>query len=515
VTEFVLPELGENIEAGDVVRVLVHTGDTLQRDQPILELETDKATIEVPSSVSGVVKELRVKTGDKVKVGQAILVVDDEEAEAPPPDPNASGAKAASTRADAPAAVDAATEGGQAMDAQPKSGTTDDAATRGRQEREQGLGAAGDDQAAAKAGEGPAKAGEGKAGEGPAKAGPHVQAPAGEEGEARAQPGDAPAKAGAQARGRVLDISAGRAQQPQAAEPVPAAPSTRRYARELGLDISAVPGSGPGGRISVEDVKAHARDVIAGAGTALPGRSVALPDFTKWGDVERQPMRAIRRKTAEHMALAWATVPHVTQGDKADITDLEELRRRYAKRVEAAGGKLTITAITLKVIASALKVFPQLNASLDAATDEVVLKRYVHIGVAVDTENGLLVPVIRDVDQKNIVQLSGDLQALADKAKARKLSLEEMEGGSFTISNLGGIGGTYFTPIVNVPEVAILGMSRSVTEPVWKDGQFVPRLMMPLSLSYDHRVIDGADAIRFLRWVCEALEQPFVMSLQG
>jgi pyruvate dehydrogenase E2 component (dihydrolipoamide acetyltransferase) len=242
---------------------------------------------------------------------------------------------------------------------------------------------------------------------------------------------------------------------------------------------------------------------------------VALPDFTKWGDVERQPMRAIRRKTAEHMALAWATVPHVTQGDKADITDLEELRRRYAKRVEAAGGKLTITAITLKVIASALKVFPQFNASLDAATDEVVLKKYVHIGVAVDTENGLLVPVIRDVDQKNIVQLSVDLQALADKAKTRKLSLEEMEGGSFTISNLGGIGGTYFTPIVNVPEVAILGMSRSVTEPVWKDGQFVPRLMMPLSLSYDHRVIDGADAIRFLRWVCEALEQPFVMSLQG
>jgi pyruvate dehydrogenase E2 component (dihydrolipoamide acetyltransferase) len=283
----------------------------------------------------------------------------------------------------------------------------------------------------------------------------------------------------------------------------------------LGLDISAVPGSGPGGRISVEDVKAHAREVIAGAGTALPGRSVALPDFTKWGDVERQPMRAIRRKTAEHMALAWATVPHVTQGDKADITDLEELRRRYAKRVEAAGGKLTITAITLKVIASALKVFPQFNASLDAATDEVVLKKYVHIGVAVDTENGLLVPVIRDVDQKNIVQLSVDLQALADKAKTRKLSLEEMEGGSFTISNLGGIGGTYFTPIVNVPEVAILGMSRSVTEPVWKDGQFVPRLMMPLSLSYDHRVIDGADAIRFLRWVCEALEQPFVMSLQG
>jgi pyruvate dehydrogenase E2 component (dihydrolipoamide acetyltransferase) len=495
-TEFVLPELGENIEAGDVVRVLVHAGDTLQRDQTILELETDKATIEVPSSVSGVVKELRVKTGDKVKVGQAILVVDDEGADAPPPDSDATGARAASTRADAPAAVDAATEGGQAMDAQPKPGTTDDGAARGRHEREQGIGEADEGKAPAKAEKGPAKAGAHDRGE---------QAPAESEGQA-------PAKG---AKGRVLDISAGRAQQPQAAEPVPAAPSTRRYARELGVDISAVPGSGPGGRISVEDVKAHAREVIAGAGTALPGRPVALPDFTKWGDVERQPMRAIRRKTAEHMALAWATVPHVTQGDKADITDLEALRQRYGKRVEAAGGKLTITAITLKVIASALKVFPQFNASLDVANDEVVLKKYVHIGVAVDTENGLLVPVMRDVDHKNIVQLSMELQALAEKAKARKLSLEEMEGGSFTISNLGGIGGTYFTPIVNVPEVAILGMSRSVTEPIWKDGQFVPRLMMPLSLSYDHRVIDGADAIRFLRWVCEALEQPFVMSLQG
>jgi pyruvate dehydrogenase E2 component (dihydrolipoamide acetyltransferase) len=255
--------------------------------------------------------------------------------------------------------------------------------------------------------------------------------------------------------------------------------------------------------------------VITGAAAAAPVRGVALPDFTKWGDVERQPMRAIRRKTAERMASAWSTVPHVTQGDKADITDLEQLRQKYAKRVEAAGGKLTITAIALKVIASALKVFPHFNTSIDLANEEVVFKKYIHIGVAVDTEAGLLVPVIRDVDRKNIVQLSTELQEIADKAKARKLSLEEMEGGSFTISNLGGIGGTYFTPIVNVPEVAILGMSRSVTEPVWRDGQFVPRLMMPLSLSYDHRIIDGADAIRFVRWVCEALEQPFVMSLQG
>jgi len=477
-TEFTLPELGENIASGDIVRVLVHTGDVLQRDQPVLELETDKATIEVPSSVSGVIKELRVKPGEKVKVGQSILVVEEQSAETPPPEPAQSSPDAAGAAASAPAKSEAAIEGGLTMDVQVKSGSLDPD-SRGQQEREQRLG--------------------------------EVDRPAAS---APAPPSEAAPKSGRQ--GRVLDISAGRTpQQPSAAATVPAAPSTRRYARELGLDITSVPGSGPGGRVSVDDVKAHARSVISGSGPGTAARALPLPDFTKWGEVERQPMRAIRRKTAEHMASAWATVPHVTQGDKADITELDDLRKKYAKRVESAGGKLTITAITLKVVASALRVFPQFNASLDLTNEEVVLKKYVHIGVAVDTENGLLVPVIRDVDRKNVLQLSVELQQVAERAKARKLSLDEMEGGSFTISNLGGIGGTYFTPIVNVPEVAILGMSRSVTEPVWRDGQFVPRLMVPLSLSYDHRAIDGADGIRFLRWVCEALEQPFVMSLEG
>ncbi len=487
-TEFTLPELGENIEAGDIVRVMVHAGDTLERDQPVLELETDKATIEVPSSVSGVIKELRVKPGDKVKVGAVILTVDEDAADVAPPDPNAAGSNVASTKAAAPIVDEAITEGGQATEAQVQAGSIDGADKRGRQEREQGLGKVDESR-------GPAAAPQAK----------------------NARDSEAQESTGSQRQGpgRVVDITAGRTQQPSAAGSVPAAPSTRRYARELGLDVSQVPGSGPGGRISVEDVKTHARNVIGGAAAGAPVRAIPLPDFTKWGEVERQPMRAIRRKTAERMTTAWTTVPHVTQGDKADITELEGLRQKYAKRVEAAGGKLTVTAIAVKVIASALKVFPQFNASIDVASEEVVLKKYVHIGVAVDTENGLLVPVIRDVDRKNIVQISSELQELADKAKGRKLSLEDMEGGSFTISNLGGIGGTYFTPIVNVPEVAILGMSRSVTEPVWRDSQFVPRLIMPLSLSYDHRIIDGADAIRFLRWVCDALEQPFVMSLQG
>jgi pyruvate dehydrogenase E2 component (dihydrolipoamide acetyltransferase) len=215
------------------------------------------------------------------------------------------------------------------------------------------------------------------------------------------------------------------------------------------------------------------------------------------------------------MRNAWLTVPHVTQHDQADITALEQLRKQFAEPVEAAGGKLTVTAITLKVIAAALKVFPQFNASIDQARDEIVLKKYYHVGVAVDTDRGLLVPVIRDVDQKNIRELAVEMNQLAERARNKKLTLEEMQGGSFTITNLGGIGGTSFTPIVNAPEVAILGMSRASFQPVYNGSSFEPRLMLPLSLSYDHRLIDGADAARFLRWVARALEQPFLLALEG
>jgi len=263
-------------------------------------------------------------------------------------------------------------------------------------------------------------------------------------------------------------------------------------------------------------VKAFAKRLVTGA--AKGGAAAEpLPDFARWGEIERQPMRAVRRKTAEHLSVAWQTIPHVTQCDLADITGLEELRKKYSKQVEAAGGNLTVTAVAVKVIASALKVFPQFNASIDMAADEIVLKKYVNVGVAVDTDRGLLVPVIKNADRKNIVQLAVELAQLSEKARTRKISLEEMQGGTFSISNLGGIGGTYFTPIVNAPEVAILGISRARMEPVHQkdSGQFVPRFMLPLSLSYDHRVIDGADGIRFLRWVAEALEQPFLLSLQG
>ena len=308
---------------------------------------------------------------------------------------------------------------------------------------------------------------------------------------------------------------------------VPAAPSVRRFAREIGVDVHQVRGSGMSGRISIEDVKAYAKALNEQIQTWLPGQQgglstgnvgvarETLPDFSKWGEIERQQMSNIRRKTAEHLSYAWATIPHVTQFDKADITDLEKLRKQFGKKVEEAGGKLTVTAVLLKVLASALKVFPQFNSSVDMEKNEIVFKKFVNVGIAVDTDRGLLVPVIRDVDKKNIIQLSVELQEVSKKARDKKLSLEDMQCGCFTISNLGGIGGTYFTPIVNSPEVAILGVSKSSYEPVYINEKFEPRLMMPLSLSYDHRIIDGADGIRFLRWIVNALENPFLLSLEG
>jgi len=295
----------------------------------------------------------------------------------------------------------------------------------------------------------------------------------------------------------------------------PASPSVRRHARELGIDINQVRGSGPGGRISAEDVTHFAREVIRHASGAGAPAAAPLPDFSKWGEVERKPMSNIRRVTAERLAHAWAAIPRVTQYDRADITSLEELRKQFSKKAEAAGGKLTVTAIAVKVIASALRAVPQFAASVDAPSSEIVYKKYYHIGVAVDTDRGLLVPVIRNADRKNIIELSTELARLAEKARNRKLTLEEMEGGVFTITNLGGIGGTGFSPVVNWPEVAILGISRASLEPVYLEGQLAPRLILPLSLSYDHRLIDGAHAARFLRWIAEALEQLFLLPLEG
>ena len=489
--EFKIPELGENVTGGEVVRVMVNAGDALKKDQPVLELETDKATIEVPSDVEGTVREIKVKKGDKVKVGQLVLTLDEGDAaqQTKPAEPEKKDAKPQEAKPkEQPVA--AAEEGGLSQkasaDPQPAGG--------------------GEARAAADKGEGQAEPPETQQAEEPA--------PSTAEGAPR------------QKRGEVVDINRGARQQPQATAPAEsaeaplvasaAAPSVRRLARELGVDISGISGSGPGGRISPEDVQAHVRGVMSGV-TAPGGGAVApsqpLPDFSKWGEVERKPMSNIRRKTAEHLGHAWHVIPHVTQHDKADITNLEALRKQYGPQAEKAGGKLTMTAIALKIVGAALKRFPQFNASIDQSKNEIVYKKAIHVGVAADTERGLLVPVVRNVDSKGIFELAAELAKASEKARGGKLSLDEMQGGGFTITNLGGIGGTSFTPIVNWPEVAILGISRGAQEPVWNGSAFEPRLMLPLSLSYDHRVIDGADAARFLRWVCDAFEQPFVLSL--
>jgi pyruvate dehydrogenase E2 component (dihydrolipoamide acetyltransferase) len=524
VNEFTLPELGENISAGDVLRVLVKPGDVLAKDQPVLELETDKATIEVPSSIEGQVKDIKVKAGDKVKVGQTILTVESAagetaaDAESQPaktgakPQPG-KAAKREASEGDGQAAAEAEQEDEQpAPSKQHAVGANTAAKVPGeRQGVEQHVEGARRDTAADKSGVKPRS--------------PEIEEPEPEEADSApaAAAGSTSAKGQDEApapRQKVVDISRGSRPAAEPAEPAapevppaPAAPSVRRLARELGVEINEVQGTGASGRISVDDVKAHAKRLVSGLARTGGMAAEPLPDFSRWGDVERQPMRAVRRKTAEHLSVAWATVPHVTQYDLADITALEDVRKKYAKQVEGAGGNLTVTAIAVKVVATALQRFPQFNASIDMAASELVLKKYVNVGIAVDTDRGLLVPVIRNADRKNIVQISVELAQLSEKARTRKIAVEEMQGGCFSISNLGGIGGTYFSPIVNAPEVAILGISRASMQPKFENGGFVPRLMLPLSLSYDHRVIDGADGIRFLRWVAEAMEQPFLLAL--
>jgi pyruvate dehydrogenase E2 component (dihydrolipoamide acetyltransferase) len=454
-SEFKLPELGENISQGDLVRLMIAPGTKVSEGQPVMELETDKAVIEVPSSVSGMVKEVKVKEGEKIKVGQVIFTLEGGDAASPPARPSNAPVEHVTGQHGARLAFQAAIRA------------------------------------------------EGKT-------------------EEQALPPDQPQPP---PPGFSMPVQLGKVAGTEHRQPIPAAPHVRRFAREVGVDIYEVQGSGPGGRISEDDIKAYAKALLSAAATAAQAPRAGhfaqpqLPDFTKWGKVERVSMRGVRRKTAEHLAESWNTIPHVTQHDRADITELEQLRARFAPKAEEAGGKMTVTAIALKVCAAALKVFPQFNASIDIEKEEIVYKQYISIGVAADTDRGLLVPVIRDVDKKNIVELAVELSQLSKKARDKKITAEEMQGGTFTITNLGGIGGVGFTPIVNHPEVAILGLSRSRIEPEWiqdKDGgKFEPRLILPLSLSYDHRLIDGADAARFLRWIAEAFEQPFLLSVQG
>jgi pyruvate dehydrogenase E2 component (dihydrolipoamide acetyltransferase) len=292
----------------------------------------------------------------------------------------------------------------------------------------------------------------------------------------------------------------------------------RRFSRELGIDIHAVKAAGPGDRITEADVKAYVKKALSAAGKSdatapVPGSAElpALPDFSNWGEVETRELSSVRRLTAGSVSVSWQTVVHVTQFERVDITAALDFMNRNADKVADQGGKLTITAILMKICAAALTRFPPFNASIDTANNRLILKKYVHIGLAVDTPRGLLVPVVRNADRKSILELAVEIVDVARRARDKKIKPDEMEGGTFTISNQGGIGGTNFTPVVFWPQAAILGVSRASTEPVYVDGEFRPRTLLPLALSYDHRIADGADAARFVRWIRDGIEQPLTL----
>ena len=417
---FKLPDLGEGVHEGEVLAVHVSVGQEVKEGDIILEVETDKAAVEIPSPFSGRISEVLVKPGDIVKVGDVMLIFSNgEEAEAPDTGkPQKLEAEAVETEKTALAAA----------------------------------------------------AGERKG-------------------------------------------------------PVPASPATRRLARELGVDLQQVEPSGPGGLVTADDVRTFADSGKKKAAAAAPAavtaaeapqfaiRAPALPDFAKWGPVERVAFRSIRRATARQMMIAWSQIPHVTSQDQVDITKLEAFRRKHKAEIETAGGRLTMTVFALKAVATALKMYPQFNATLDVEAEEIIIKNYYHIGVAVNTDNGLIVPVIRDVDRKSIKELAIELHDMVRQTRARKISREDLQGGTFTITNAGAMGGGYFAPIINFPEVAILGMGQGRLQPavVEQDNgeqEIVARLIMPIVLCIDHRVLDGADAIQFLKVVIDTLQDP-------
>jgi pyruvate dehydrogenase E2 component (dihydrolipoamide acetyltransferase) len=472
--EFKMPDPGEGIHEAEVLEINVSEGDRVEEGQTVMLVETDKASVEIPAPVTGKVKEIRVSVGDVVKVGGVLMIfveVDEKTTEEQPAGEKEPGDKKGESEE----------KNGK------KKGKSDESEEIKEEEREA---APEKEQEEEKKSESAAK----KDKDQKAKTEKDRAAPDDEKGES--------------------------AERAQRKTPVPATPATRRLARELDVVLDEVKGSGPGGRVTPGDVKAHAekpkkkpdkKERAAPAKTTEAERP-DLPDFSQWGEVEHTPLRSVRRTTAKRMALSWSEVPQVTHEDIADVTDLEKLRQDNKADIEEKGGALTLTVFAIKAAVAALKTYPRFNASLDTESKEIILKKYFHIGVAVDTQKGLLVPVVRDADCKSMVELAKEVYELAERTRQGEVEPKDMTGGTFTITNVGPLGGTGFTPIINYPQVAILGLARARLQPLVRgkidDFEIVARLMLPLCLGFDHRIVDGADAARFMGEIIRLLESP-------
>jgi pyruvate dehydrogenase E2 component (dihydrolipoamide acetyltransferase) len=516
--EFKLPEVSEGVESVDIAEMMVSPGDVIDAGAIICEVETDKAVAEIECPHAGTIKEVLVSEGDSVSIGSGLLIIEEsaasnaavapstsKEPEAAEPPPVAAAANKTSGVIEF--TLQEVSEGVTAVDVAEVMVSTGDTIETGAIICEVET-----DKAVAEIEcphAGTITAVHISDGDNVAIGAPLISIETTSSATTSTKPTapTAPAPTSpTQPTASTPPAASIKAKAPinTAQPPPPAGPATRRLARKLGVDLTLVTGSARGGRITIEDVEGFVRGRLsqpAGGGTGSMGsgmiQAAALPDFSQFGPVERESLNKIYRATASNLHNSWLTIPHVTQHDMADVTELEIARKRYVQS-NPKSPKITMTAIMIKAVVGALKAFPHFNSSLDMETGEWVLKRYYHIGVAVDTPKGLVVPVIRNCDQKNVLQVAAELGDLAERARDRKLKAAEMRGASFTITNLGGIGGTYFTPIVNHPEVAILGLSRGQKIPKLEDGELVERMLLPLSLSYDHRAINGAEAARFI-----------------
>jgi pyruvate dehydrogenase E2 component (dihydrolipoamide acetyltransferase) len=486
--EIKLPRISEGEDTGVVSDVYVSKGDQVEEEQSIIAVESDKATVDVPVEISGKVAEGKVQKGDEISVGDTLIVLETNGSEAEQGAEGEEREKEEEGKAEKTKVKQE--EEAQAKDAR-ESEEPRDSGRAAQKKEEKGRDKKEDADTEKRQDDKPAE-----------------QEAKTDDREKVKKSDDEVEEEGDQQQKKESS------EKEVSSKGVGAAPLARQFARELGIDLSELQGGDPDARVTREQVFEYARKIIRDRSRSrrqTEDGGFELPDFSRWGDTERDPMTQIRRATAKKTARSWKHIPHVTQFDKADITALEEFRKAKDATTEP---KLTITSFLLKVCAEALIQYPKFNASLDMQRKEVVLKQYINIGVAVDTEKGLLMPVIRDVDKKAIPEIAGELLELGDKARNGKLTADDMDGGNFAISNQGSIGGNAFTPIIFPPQVAILGVSRAAVEATFNKGEFLPRTILPLCVSYDHRLIDGADAARFLRLICETLEEPMNLLMQ-